>query len=136
MSCVSIVRFEGRIVMPSFGQAGGTEGSAAASVIVPSLSGGARAGPSGSRAGQDERDIVDDAPRPVLARLHRSQDGVADLARVAAGVPVGRRVAAADLPAGLAHPKMQPPAPGLEALLAAGDRSGGPEQPDLVEMGA
>jgi len=39
-----------------------------------------------------------------------------------AGMAVGWGVAAADLPAGHAHPKVNPAAPAREALLAACDR--------------
>jgi len=39
-------------------------------------------------------------------------------------VAVRRRVAAADLPAGLAHAQVQPAAADLQALLAAGERLG------------
>jgi hypothetical protein len=38
---------------------------------------------------------------------------------VLGGVPVGRRVAAADVAAGTAHPQVDPAVAGLEAVLAA-----------------
>src|SRR5688500_2283007 len=53
---------------------------------------------------------------------------------VAAGVPVGRGVAAADLPAGLAHPQMHPAVARLQALLAAGDLLRRLDDLDLVEV--
>jgi hypothetical protein len=57
---------------------------------------------------------------------------------VAAGVAIRRRVAAADLPAGEAHPEVDPAVDGLEALLAAGDAGarGDLADLDLIEMGA
>src|SRR5436190_2707249 len=69
----------------------------------------------------DERDLVDVAPAPVLARLGRADDRMGGLVEVRGRVPVRRVVAAADVPAGLAHAQMHPPAAGPQALLAAGD---------------
>src|SRR3954454_12076069 len=83
-----------------------------------------------------ERHLVDHAPRPGLARLDRAQDGVFGLAGVPGRVAVRGGVAAADLPAALAHAQMDPLAADLEALLAAGDVGGRLEELDLVEMGA
>jgi hypothetical protein len=57
------------------------------------------------------------------------------VAGVATGVAVGRGVAA-DLTAGLTHAQMDPPAAGLEAFLAALDRTGWLGQVDLVQVGA
>jgi hypothetical protein len=51
-------------------------------------------------------------------------------------VPVRRRVAAADLPAGLAHAQVKPAVAGLQALLAAGDVLGELGDLDLVEVRA
>src|SRR5581483_11984607 len=84
----------------------------------------------------DERDLVDVAPAPVLARLRRAGDRVARLGRVTRGVAIRRGVAAADLPAGLAHPQVNPPGADLQALLAAGDRLRQLGDPDLVEVRA
>src|SRR5215218_2838512 len=58
------------------------------------------------------------------------------LGGVPAGVPVGRGVAAADLPAGLAHPQVDPAVSRLQALLAAGDLVRLGEVLDLVEVRA
>src|SRR5439155_19972982 len=81
-------------------------------------------------------DLVDVAPAPVLARLCGADDRVPGLVRVSGRVPVGRRVAAADLPASHAHPQVQPPAPCLQALLAAVDPVGQLGALDPVEMRA
>jgi hypothetical protein len=56
----------------------------------------ARRSPCVSSGAQDKGDLVDIAPAPVLARLHRAGHRVAVSAGVAAGAPVGRGVAAAD----------------------------------------
>src|SRR5215216_2217564 len=85
---------------------------------------------------EDEADLVEVAPAPVLARFHRPCDGMVVVAGVATGVAVGGGVAAADLTAGLTHALMDPPAAGLEALLAALDRTGWLGQVDLVQVGA
>src|SRR3954451_20451514 len=55
---------------------------------------------------------------------------------VLAGVLVGRGVAAADRPARLAQPQVDPAVAGLEALLAAGDRLRRLEDLDLVQVRA
>ena len=47
-----------------------------------------------------------------------------------------RAVAAADVPAGLAHAQVHPPATGFQALLAAGDLGGRLEELDLAEVRA
>src|SRR5213078_1439323 len=83
---------------------------------------------------QDERDLVDHSPRPLLARLYRAHDGVIGLPRMPAGVLVRRRVAAADITARLAHPQVHPAAAGLQALLADGDVALRLEVLHLVEM--
>ena len=69
----------------------------------------------------DEGDLVDHAPAPLLARLGRAKDGVVDRVRVLRGVPVRRRVAAADLPARHAHAQVQPAAADREAILTTCD---------------
>src|SRR6266853_4582672 len=53
-------------------------------------------------------DLVDITPSPVLARLERSNDRVLRLEEVLRSVFVFRRVAAADVAAGLAEPQMDP----------------------------
>ena len=55
---------------------------------------------------------------------------------VLARVAVRRRVAAADLAAGHAHPEVHPAAAGGEAVLATGDRLRQLQDPDLVRVGA
>src|SRR5262249_56875880 len=75
----------------------------------------------GGRSFDDERDLVHVAPAPVLAGLGGAGDRVRVLSRVPGRVPVRRRVAATDLPAGLAHPQMEPTVAGLQAFLAACD---------------
>src|SRR5829696_8798217 len=51
-------------------------------------------------------------------------------------VAAGRVVAAADVPARLAHPQVDPAAAGREALLTAGDAVGDVEELDRVEVRA
>src|SRR5579864_9765019 len=84
----------------------------------------------------DERDVVDVAPAPVLARLGRPDDRMRRLVRVLRRVLVGRVVAATDLAALHAHAQVHPAAAGLEAFLAAGDRVGQLGELDRVEMAA
>src|SRR3954462_10007992 len=67
------------------------------------------------------RDLVDEAPRPVLARLERAHDRVLVGGGVRAGVAAGRAVAAADVAALEADPQVDPLAAGREAVLAALD---------------
>ena len=56
----------------------------------------------------DERDLVEVAPAPVLAGLGRPDDRVSRAARVSRGVLVRRAVAAADVAARLAHAQVHP----------------------------
>jgi hypothetical protein len=58
-----------------------------------------------------------------------------DLVGVVAGMPIRRRIAAADLAARLAHAQVQPPAADLQALFAAGDRTLRFQEDDLIEVG-
>ena len=81
-----------------------------------------------------ERNLVDEAPTPVLAGLGRADDWVVGVARVPARVPIGRRVAAADQPARHAHAQVHPRAPYAEALLAACDRLGESKDRNLIEV--
>src|SRR6185295_3351160 len=76
------------------------------------------------------------APAPVLARLGRADDRMAGRGMVGGRVPAGRVVAAADVPALLAHAQVDPLHALREALLATGDLSRGVEVPDRLEMGA
>ena len=64
-------------------------------------------------------DLVDEAPRPVLAGLERADDRVLGRARVRRGVAVGRVVAAADVAALEADAQVQPEAADGEAVHAA-----------------
>src|SRR6476469_7345624 len=84
----------------------------------------------------DECDLVDVAPVPVLTRLERADDRVRRGVRMCAGVAVGRVVAAADVPAGQADPEMEPLAAHSQAILATVDGGGQLVDGDLVEMGA
>jgi hypothetical protein len=83
---------------------------------------------------ENEGDVVDIAVAPVLARLGGADDGVADIAGVRGGVLARRVVAAADMPAGVAHAQVHPPTAACEALLAASDAFGQLGELDAVEM--
>src|SRR5215213_326826 len=63
--------------------------------------------------------VIHVAVAPALPRLGRADDGVLRGVEVLGGVLVGRRVAAAHVAAGAAHPQVHPPASALQALLAA-----------------
>src|SRR3954447_3739273 len=67
---------------------------------------------------RDERDLVQVAPAPLLARLGRAHDRVVRLVEVRRGVAVRRVVATADLAAFAAQPQVHPRRADLEALLA------------------
>src|SRR4051794_2852478 len=71
------------------------------------------------------RDLVDEAPRPVLARLDRAHDRVIVAPGVRARVAVGRAVAAADVAALEADAQMGPSRAHAQAGPAAVD---GPRQ--------
>ena len=90
----------------------------------------------GSLGSEDEHHFVHVTPAPVFTGFDRTCDGVPDLVCVVAGMPIRRRIAAADLAAGLAHPQVQPAAADLQALLAAGDRALRLEEDHLIEMRA
>src|SRR5256885_7555433 len=64
-------------------------------------------------------DLVDVAPHPVLAGLHRSNDRMVGLPRVFAGVLVRRGVAAAHGATAQAHAQVDPLVAGRDALGAA-----------------
>src|SRR5687767_15934490 len=70
-------------------------------------------------SGWSHRCLVDEAPPPVLPRLERPDDPMADQAGVPAGVLARGLVATADVPAGQAQPQMDPGGPDPQALLAA-----------------
>ena len=84
--------------------------------------------------GQDERDLVDEAPGPCLARLERANYRMRGLTRVYARVFVGGVVAAADVSALEADPQVQPLRSNREAILTAGDRLRQLIDANLVEM--
>ena len=69
--------------------------------------------------------LVDVAPAPRLALLEAADDRVPGLVEVPVGMPVRRRVAAADVAAGQAQPEVHPLGAVAQALLApVGRRSG------------
>lgn len=49
-------------------------------------------------------DLIDEAPHPTLFRFDRSYERVATAPKMRAGMPIRRRVAAADMTADQAHP--------------------------------
>src|SRR5204863_9939476 len=69
----------------------------------------------------DEGDLVDEAPGPVLTGLQRRDDRMLLRGGVLRGVPVGGGVAAADLAAGTADAQVDPGAADAQALLATGE---------------
>src|SRR5207244_11563628 len=74
-----------------------------------------------AKAVEAERDLVEIAPAPVLARLERANNRMRCSVVVSGCVTVGRVIAAADVTAGEADPQVQPLAAVAEALLAAVD---------------
>src|SRR4051812_6798893 len=82
------------------------------------------------------RDLVDIAPRPVLARLQPAGGRVAVARRVRGRVLAGGVVAAADVAALEADARVEPRPAGREAVLAALDGLGQLEDLHGVEMGA
>src|SRR4051794_10484959 len=110
---------------------------------------GASGSPPGSAAqgrGRDARGAVDvrdahrqlvvEAPGPVLARLDRAHDRVPRGVVVRGRVAIGRGVAAADVPALQADAQVHPAAARGEAVLAAVHGVGQLAQEDVVEVGA
>src|SRR5437762_3741656 len=83
----------------------------------------------------DERHLVDVAPRPVLTGLQRAHDRVVAGGGVLARVLVGGRVAAAHVAARPAGAQVHPPPADLEAVLTPGNRLRRIDS-DLVQMGA
>jgi hypothetical protein len=90
--------------------------------------------PARSSSVQNKCDVVDVAVAPVLARLGGADDGVADIGGVRGGVLARRVVAAADVPARVAHAQVDPPTVACAALLAASDAFGQLRELDAVEM--
>jgi hypothetical protein len=68
-----------------------------------------------------ERDVVDVAVGPVLARLQRCDDRVPAVLDVLGGVTVGRGITAGDVATAAAYAQMHPPTSDCQAVLAAGD---------------
>src|SRR5690349_9117753 len=73
---------------------------------------------------EHEGHVVGVAVRPVLAGLDRRHDRMTTRTDVLGGVAIGRGVAAADVAAGAAHPKVDPRGADRQAILAAGDALG------------
>src|SRR3954470_8587500 len=69
-------------------------------------------------------DFVHVAPAPVFAGLERFHDGVLGPVKMLGGVAVGRAVAASDVPAGKAQPKVDPLSTDLQAIFATLCRRG------------
>lgn len=65
-----------------------------------------------------ERDLVAVAPEPILARFERLDQVVLRRMEVSRRMAIRRAVAAPDVPAGGAPPKMDPPPADLEAIRA------------------
>src|ERR1700733_10894430 len=80
-----------------------------------------------------KRQVVDVTKPPVLARLVGLDDGMVLGPEVGSGVAIRRAVAAADVPAGHAHPQVHPPAAHAQTVLAAIARWG--HLGHRVEMG-
>ena len=71
--------------------------------------------------GNHHRDLVGEAPGPVLARLERANQRVLDALGVCRGVAVRRVVATADMAALEADAEVKPLAANGQAVLAALD---------------
>ena len=71
--------------------------------------------------GNQQREVVQEAPGPLLARLERADERVAAASTVCARVSVGRVVTTADLAALEADPQMNPSAARCEAVDASVD---------------
>jgi hypothetical protein len=82
--------------------------------------------------GDQHRDLIDVAPRPVLAWLQGSDYRVPAALRVSGGVAVGRVITASDMRALQADAQVQPPVSRDEAILAAVDRVGQLREPDVI----
>ena len=66
-----------------------------------------------------DRDLIDEAPRPIFARLEWTDDRVPSPFGMCRGVSVGRRVAATDMAARQAHSEMDPRRADQEAVFAS-----------------
>src|SRR5918993_688620 len=80
------------------------------------------------------RDLVDEAPHPVLTRLERLHDRVRGGVEVLRRVLVLRGIATTDVAANAAEPQMDPGVADLQALLAALGRPRA-NVANLIEMG-
>ena len=78
-------------------------------------------------------DLVDIAPCPVFARLERLNERMTTRSKMRRCVPSGRRVAASDVTACQAEPKMNPPAADLQTFLATACL--GSNRLHLIQMG-
>jgi hypothetical protein len=90
----------------------------------------------GSISVEDERDLVEVAPAPVLAGLERADDRMRCGVMVGGCMAVGGLVAAADVTAGEADPRMEPLTAVAQTVLAAVDRGRELVHLDLIKMGA
>src|SRR2546425_11419782 len=81
-------------------------------------------------------DVIQEAPGPLLGRLERADERVAAASSVGARVAVGRVVTTGDLAALEADSQMQPRVSRGEAILAARDGLGELGDVNVVEMGA
>jgi hypothetical protein len=85
------------------------------------------------RSLQFEEKVVRIAIEPILSGFEGSDQWMVCAPKVLGGVPVGGVVAASDVTARLAHPKVDPlGTTHLQALLAAGPAGG--DLADLVEV--
>src|SRR5207248_5476990 len=85
---------------------------------------------------EQQRDLVDVAPAPVLARLELADERMRRRVLVGGRMAARRAVAASDMAAGQADAQVKPPAAALQALLAAFHLSGKLAHRNLVEMRA
>ena len=78
--------------------------------------------------------LIGVTPSPAFPWFNRADDGMAGRAKVFRGVFVLRGIAAAHVPAGEAHPQVDPAILSFQTLLAAGGAR--LDVADLIEMGA
>ena len=83
-----------------------------------------------------QRDVVHEAPRPLLARLERADQRVAAASGVSTRMAIGRVVTAADLAALEADSEMQPRGTDRQAVLAPGDGLGQLRDMNVIEVRA
>src|SRR5690242_16711813 len=79
-------------------------------------------------------EVVDETPRPLLARFEGADQRMALRLRVSARVTIWRVIAAADLSTLETDSEVEPRIPNLQTLLAPLDRVGKLRDLDLVEM--